>query len=265
MGDTQPSVADPPTDETEISPQTSQSTQNTHVNDDKPNYKFMKLDTTLGIVELVMAGMCGLFVIIWLIIGIQMLLSDIDIYGLFSSPYNNNIFDYSIMVVSDFLIYKIAYIYSIIYAIAIPGLGIAHFFLRGRYRYTGGFDTTNKDGFNRFLRISLILFLYGFIFFFITAIPIIYIFGIKIQSSKLGNIDLEEYETFNNYYNSYAKGKIKSKKERYNAKIKRMQNDINDYKREIENINNFKYTNHKNDIKMQKYLFDKVKTKNQPK
>jgi len=263
MGDTQPSVADPPTDETEISPQTSQSTQNTHVNDDKPNYKFMKLDTTLGIVELVMAGMCGLFVIIWLIIGIQMLLSDIDIYGLFSSPYNNNIFDYSIMVVSDFLIYKIAYIYSIIYAIAIPGLGIAHFFLRDKYKRT--FNIKQRNGKINLASIYLLLVLYGFILLIITGLPIMYIFDIKIQSSKLGNIDLEEYETFNNYYNSYAKGKIKSKKERYNAKIKRMQNDINDYKREIENINNFKYTNHKNDIKMQKYLFDKVKTKNQPK
>ncbi len=265
MSDTQPSVVVPLDDGEGTTPQTSQPTQNTPIKDEKPEYKFMKLDTTLGIVELVIAAMCGLFVIIWLIIGIQMLLSDIDIYGLFSSPYNNNIFDYSIMVVSDFLIYKIAYIYSIIYAIAIPGLGIAHFFLRGRYRYTGIFDTTNKDGIQRFLRISLILFRYGFIFFLITAIPIMYIFGIKIQLSRLGNIDLEEYETFNNYYNSYAKGKIKSKKERYNAKIKRMQNDINDYKRKIENINNLKYTNNKNDIKMQKYLFDKVKKKNQPK
>jgi hypothetical protein len=265
MGDTQQLVVVPLDDGAETTPQTSQPTQNTPVNDDKPKYKFMKLDTTLGIVELVIAGMCGLFVIIWLIIGIQMLLSDIDIYGLFSYLVNRKGSDYSSMVVSDFLIYKIAYIYSIIYTIAIPGLGIAHFFLRGRYRYTGIFDTTNKDGIQRFLRISLILFLYGFIFFCITTIPIIHIFGIKIQSSKLGNIDLEEYETFNNYYNSYAKGKIKSKKERYNAKIKKNQNRINDYKREIENINNFKYTNHKNDIKMQKYLFDKVKKKNQPK
>ena len=260
MSGTQPLVADPPTDETEISPQTSQSTP---IKDEKPEYKFMKLDTTLGIVELVIAGMCGLFLIIWLIIGIQYLLSGIDIYGLVSSPYNNNIFDYSIMVLSDFLIYKIAYIYSIIYAIAIPGLGIAHFFLRDKYKRA--LNIKHRNGTINLPVICVLLLLYGFIFFFITAIPIIYIFVIKFESSKLGNIDLEEYETFNNYYNSYAKGKIKSKKERYNAKIKRMQNDINDYKRKIENINNLKYTNNKNNIKMQKYLFDKIKKNNQPK
>ena len=32
-----------------------------------------------------------------------------------------------------------------------------------------------------------------------------------------------------------------------------------------ENINNLKYTNNKNDIKMQKYLFDKFKKNNQQK
>ena len=253
MSDTQPSVVAPLDDGAETTPQTSQPTQNTHVNYDKPNYKFMKLVTTIGKVELVIAGMFGLFLIIWLIIGIQMLLSDIDIDGLFSSLTYRKSLNYSSMVVSDFLIYKIAYIYSIIYSIAIPGLGIAHFFLRDKYKTT--FNIKNKEGKIDLAVIYILLLLYGFILFIMTGLPVMNIFAIKKQSSRLGNIDLEEYETFNNYYNSYTKSKIKSKQERNNREIKRIQN----------NINNIKYTNNQNDIKMHKYMFDKIKKKNQPK
>jgi len=281
MSGTQSLVADPPADGTEISPEISQSTP---IKDEKPKYKFMKLDTTIGKVELVIAGMCGLFLIIWLIIGIQMLLSGIESHELFS-PLYSRFSDYSCMIISDFLIYKIAYIYSIIYAIAIPGLGIAHYFLMRRDKHI--FDTDDSKGMTKVYQVIIIIIVESVIFFLITAIPIGHIFAIKKNSSRLGNINLEKYDTFNNYYNSYARTKIKSKRDKYNKKIKGMQNNINDYKREMndykrgmENINgkyiyknhtskntvnNFKYVTNKRNIKMQKYLFDKIKKKNQPK